>query len=697
MNFEGRNYRLALSKTESGIAITGGLFGEVQIAHGELFKLRMKHVETGEEIILTSMDGWEGIDVSEKGDKTLFVFSRATACENVIVTINASADKDGISFGGGIQNDNETWSAMELTYPTPTVFGDTLDLFVPAENGLVVKNATNNEDFKKYVHGTVIPYPSRRMSMQFFAAYGRESGLYLGFHDGTAAAKEITVSSEQGKIGLLMKFFGIGASLPSNSFSLRGICRWQTMEGNWYDAALIYREFVKKEAFWLPETGVDGRPDMDARFLDIPFWVQGGMPQTPLDKDLKTDFEWENTFDFPASWYEQPIRLQKELGVPIAMHIYNWHNTPFDVDYPHYKAKKEYLKHAEELRQSNILVVPYINGISWEMTDALDGYAVNYDNTGKYGVAIKEDGSDRFSLYAKTKKNGEGSKLAPMCPTYKKWWEIMEDVTSYLVDDVGFDGVYYDQITAHAGFPCYSHDHGHLPGGGSYWAEEYVAMLEKIRRDNKNHGYLFSECNSESYMKGLDGVLTWTWAYEGEVPAFVTVYAGYIQFVGRSFGGNDDWFRCAVARCLLYGQQIGWCGAGIVNDEKKMGFLKKYVGIRYAYSQFFRAATLCRPPEVSTSAPTLQSPPHLWFKTPVVFSQVQAMAWRSYEGDKVVLFVANLNEGESDFTLTFSASEYGLDPAKLPEGFVADGDTVTKTGTIAAGDCLVFEFETVTK
>lgn len=693
MNFEGRNYRLALSKTESGIAITDGFFGEVQIARGELFKLRMKHAETGEERILTSMDGWEHVDVSEKGDETLFVFSRAAACENIAVTISAAPDEDGISFGGGIQNDNAEWSAMELSYPTPLVSGDALDLFVPAENGLVIKKATDAAEFNKYIHGTVIPYPSRRMSMQFFAVYGKESGIYLGFHDGTAAAKETTVSSEDGKIGLSTKFFGIGASLPKNSFDLRGVCRWQYLAGDWYDASLIYREFVKKEAFWLPETGADGRPDMDERFRDIPFWVQGGMPQTPLDKDLKIDFEWENTFDFPATWYEQPIRLQKELGVPIAMHIYNWHNSPFDVGYPHYKAKKEFLKHADELRENNILVVPYINGISWEMTDTLDGYEVNYDNTGKLGVAIKEDGSERFSLYKKTNKNGEGSKLAPMCPTFKKWWEIMNDVTSYLVDEVGFDGVYYDQITAHAGFPCYSHDHGHLPGGGSYWAEEYVAMLEKIRRDNKNHGYLFSECNSESYMKGLDGLLTWTWAYEGEVPAFVTVYASYTQFVGRSFGGNDDWFRCATARCLLYGQQIGWCGAGIVNDEKKIKFLKKYVKIRYDYAKFFRAATFCRPPKVSTSAPTLQSPPHLWFKEPVIFEQVQATAWQSYEGDKIVLFVANIGEQESDFILIFSASEYGIDLAKLPSDFVTDGDTVKKSGVIAAGDCLVFEFE----
>ena len=191
MKFEGRNYRVDLLETEGGIAIVGGFFGQVRIAYSELFKLLVKHVETGEVRVLTSLDGWRSVDVSEESGTTKFVFSSADACEAVTVTITATPDEEGISFGGGIQNDNAVWSAMELTYPTPTVFGDTLDLFVPAENGLVIKNATSNEEFKKYIHGTVIPYPSRRMSMQFFAAYGKESGLYLGFHDGTAAAKEI--------------------------------------------------------------------------------------------------------------------------------------------------------------------------------------------------------------------------------------------------------------------------------------------------------------------------------------------------------------------------------------------------------------------------------------------------------------------------------------------------------------------------
>ena len=59
MKFEGKNYRVDLLSTDGGLAIVGGFFGEVQIAYGELFKLRLKHAETGEVINLTSLEGWK--------------------------------------------------------------------------------------------------------------------------------------------------------------------------------------------------------------------------------------------------------------------------------------------------------------------------------------------------------------------------------------------------------------------------------------------------------------------------------------------------------------------------------------------------------------------------------------------------------------------------------------------------------------
>ena len=102
MKLEGKKYRVELLKTESGIAVVGGFFGEVQLAYNELFRLRVKNVTTGEERLLTSLDGWGRVDVSENGDEALFVFSSAEACDGITVTVSACADEDGVSFGGGV-------------------------------------------------------------------------------------------------------------------------------------------------------------------------------------------------------------------------------------------------------------------------------------------------------------------------------------------------------------------------------------------------------------------------------------------------------------------------------------------------------------------------------------------------------------------------------------------------------------------
>lgn len=693
MKIKGQDWYLELDvKGGGGMAIVGGCFGQARLAEHELFSLRMKKVESGEELILTSEAGWGFVDCAEQDNTYTFSFSDCEKCPEVSVTLTAACDGDGISWSGEVKNQNGQWSAMDLTYPMPLVEGKDMDLFVPTEGGQVVKNAADPETFAEQLQEKKIPYPSRRCSMQFFAVYGEESGIYLGIHDGSAAAKEITLSEREYKLSIEAKFHGIGASLAANSFALRGVCRWQVIHGDWYDAALLYRAFVQKEAFWLPQTGPDGNPETENRFKDLPFWTITSMKEPPLKEDKTPDLTWEDTEDVADEWCEHVIELQKALGVPIGLHLYRWHYNRFDTDYPHFKARKACIERIPKLHENGVLVVPYINGISWEMGDGDEGFEINYENTGKKGVAIKEDGSERYTLYKGTEKNGVGSRLAPMCPTFKPWWDIMDKVSEHITDEVGMDGVYYDQITAHAGFPCYSHDHGHLPGGGSYWAEGYVAMMQKIR-ERKSHGFCFSESTSESYMKGLDGLLSWTWACNGEVPAFSTVYAGYTVLLGRSFNQSDDYFRYAMARSLLYGQQLGWCHPNaVLGKEERLTFLKKLVQLRYDYATFFRSATMCRPPKVTTDRQPLTVPPPLWFKAAISAPVVESTAWKSYDGKKIVLFVTNIANEDCDYSLSFSASEYGVDTERLPNGFALDGDRVTYKGTVPAAHGLATEF-----
>ncbi len=695
---KGKDWCVELTATDNGVLVSGGNMGQITLVRNRLFGIRMKNTENGKDVFLSSDGGWRSVETEQTEGKLVFIFSGSPDIAELSVKMTALYDEKGITWSGELSNTSPVWSAMTLGYPTPAVTGEACNFFHPMESGQVIAHAEKPEVFEAEMIETRINYPSRKCAMQFYAVYGDKSGMYLGFHDGGAYAKEMVTRNREGNIHIESHFCGIGASLPGNSFKLSGSSRWEMIEGDWYDACMIYADFVKREAEWLPKIDKNGRPDTENRFKDLPFWIMDAMPNTEAQgdncpKNLTSDSDKAT----PDYWYERPVRLAKKLGVPTAYHIYNWHETPFNLDYPHYHSKPELVEKMDYFRENGVYVMPYINAVSWEMNDHESGFEVNYNNTGKYGVSIMENGAERFTTYPQVKKSGTPSHLAPICPTYKKWWDIMDETSAYMMNDMKVDGIYYDQVAAFSGYPCYSRDHGHLPGGGNYWAREYTSMMEKIR-ERENHGFCFTECNSEPYMKGYDGYLTWTWVMAGEVPAFAAVYAGYVTMLGRSLDGikkeDDAYFRYGVARSLLYGQQIGWCKSDVVDNEKKYPMLESVVKKRYEYAEFFRAARMCRFPNIETSAKPIVTSAALWYKTPITMPQVEGCAWKSYDGDKVVLFLTNASLGELDYKLSFSASEYGIDTATLPTGFEIDEDTVTASGFIKGSSCLSFEFKT---
>ena len=130
------------------------------------------------------------------------------------------------------------------------------------------------------------------------------------------------------------------------------------------------------------------------------------------------------------------IKLQKELGVPIAYHVYNWHEIPFNIEYPHFlPAKDEFIKGAERLRDYPVYILPYINAGSWEMHDAEMGHKVNFENVGKYAAAVKEDGSFDIENYPQVTLKGETSLLAHLCPSSDLWHNVMKDLVKEMESD----------------------------------------------------------------------------------------------------------------------------------------------------------------------------------------------------------------------------------------------------------------------
>lgn len=667
------NFKINFSYTENSLWLEGGNFYCMQIKSCPLFYGVIKDLKTNRLQEFDSKQKWKSVTFETSQDVISLTFDGLNGYEKVGVKLSATIDDNGITWTSKVVNENSSVSVIEITHPTAIVGGPCFDLFSPCYSGLVIPDAGKK--------GYKIDRPYGN-TMQFICAYGKEGGVYFSAHDPDPAVKRLEIVAEKGVADVRYVYLGENATLPCNSFALNGEYRWQALKGDWYDGSKIYKEFVQTKATWLPKIDQDGRVGTLQKFKDIPFWICDYIPNSKEQGDNKPmAISAGSDLYSEGYWYNAPIELQKQLGVPVAYHVYNWHESAFNVDYPHFiPAKEEFKKGLKILKENGILVMPYINALSWETKDDYSGkYQTTFANTGIKGSVKTLSGDVKVVEYPQTHDGKTYVQLAYMCPTDEVWQEIIKDVTKTLEKEFEVDGVYFDQISASHGNPCYDKEHGHTVGGGTFWEQGYQKMMDKICVDRPQNSFYFSEDNVEEYAKMFDGFLTWRWGIANAVPAFPAIYAGYVQMIGRSCLGNkkDDveFLKYSLAKSFVYGQQLGWFKADVIYNKKVMPFLKELVQTRYKYTKLFNYSEMLRPPKVECKTLPLVTSPALYFADDVVMERVISGAWRCKKTSKVVLFAINVDEKECDATISFDANEYVIDNNKLASaGFeIKDG------------------------
>ncbi len=134
-------------------------------------------------------------------------------------------------------------------------------------------------------------------------------------------------------------------SSSGNAWAVR-----QLFQGDWFDAAVIYRRWVREHARWYPRPADAGREDTPRWMRDLHVWALGG-GDPKSGKPVLQDFA-------------------QQMGLAVGFHWYNWHQIPFDNDYPHYfPADDGFAEAVKLLQQKDIHVMPYINGRLWDTHD----------------------------------------------------------------------------------------------------------------------------------------------------------------------------------------------------------------------------------------------------------------------------------------------------------------------------------------
>jgi len=659
IRFEQRRGRLVLARLGGFDQQFLGLFPR----GGDLWRLSLRD-QNGKPITLASgqLDLGRGRVVGDNGEQVArFAWSLAAVSRKAEVRVAVrlrpeSALSDWSLEAVGLP---AGWRVVQVDFPIiPNLRpGDGLRLVTPTGWGIEWDDPGGDDEY----HGS---YPSLMAAMQFFAVYCDGVGLYVGAHDPRACLKQFNI----GRSGESRVFPAWVVHWPAEAAARRGRFAMPypvvvgVFRGGWYDAAQIYRTWTLR-APWGSRRAIERRRT-PKWFEDIDLWL---MPAPD-----------------PVANVAECVRAGEFFDVPIGLHWYNWHEIPFDTKYPDYfPAKPRFAEGVKALQEAGFRVMPYINGRLWDPTT--DSWKAERADR---AAVRRRDGEFVTEVY------GSKVPLNVMCPATEQWQRKVAGLVDRLINECGVDGVYIDQISAAAGVLCYGEGHGHPPGGGGFWSAGYRKMLTDIRRRLPAGRMITTEENADPWIDLFDGqLLVNTPLPSGRlVPLFPAVYSGrsntfgfqYIGYPG-DFEPSPMPFRAKMARCFLWGAQLGWVQAGPMLDpayRTEAEFLRDLARCRSRVHRYLAHGRLLGEVAVAHDNPTITvSGVGTRGKYRIELPVVMATAWRGDDGSSAAALV-NISDHAHAVSLALPGVTAGRSAYLRVIG--AEGDIQTMTVRDAA-------------
>ena len=495
---------------------------------------------------------------------------------------------------------------------------------IPEDNVLHYPKGSGIASHSPYTKGINYSevYPNWRATYQMLGLYNKQGGLYIASHDPTGSVKRISTSTDEEKVNFRFNWPAPNMGLDGNGYKLPGKVVLGSIEGTWYEAAMIYQAWVKEKAPWWPPAP-SKRP---SQIQDIAIWVQ------------------HETGGDMATLVAEVLEFAEFMRVPIGFHWYVWHKIPFDNDYPHFfPAKEGFIEAVRNLENEGIRVMPYINGRLWDAD--LEDFKIE----GIKAVTKNEKGEPYIEDY------GNGVRNAVMNPTTQIWQNKIKEIVLKLQQDIGTSGVYLDQIAAASPKLCMDKSHGHPIGGGSWWLDQgYYKLLSVIRDEMPEGAFLTSEAMAEPYNHLLDGLLSWNSQFQNQKPIYSAIYGGQISIFGRNNPVGPDKHKALIMRAgqqLVFGEQLGWISPKVLKEKEPANFLRKMAQTRYKLVDYFVDGQMLKPPIVHGDIPNITADWEWGENNPsdITISALQRGTWQSKDGRVVKIFV-----NVSDKTIHFS-------------------------------------------
>ena len=534
---------------------------------------------------------------------------------DVCATISLTPDGNAAEWRIAVANRSTRWGLAQTEFPVidRAVRPGAATALLPLGNwgGRLVPN---------YASGQRMRYPRGSVPVQTLSFMLGDAGLQFTALDGGAQEKTFDTSD----LGLRIAYLCPDAGRPGAANAPDFAVETAAFTDGWWRAAKRYRAWATRQA-WTAKGPLATRADFNRRVADIGFWMNAG--KTPADVTNVT------------------AKALAALGdIPLGVHWYSWHQIPFDHTYPEYFPERPGMADAVAwMKGKGVLVMPYINARLWD--SEIPSFA-----TALPAACKKPDGASHYvEIYASKRK------LSPMCPATPLWRTRVNSICTELMERIGVNAIYLDQVAAAGPAACYDASHGHALGGGRYWVDAYRELMTPIheRAAQDGHVVLTTECAAEPYIDDFDAFLTWFTRSPQDVPMLPAVYSGYTVYFSSPQSGGDtlDAYCALQGRDFLWGCQLGWNSDWPFDAKHKehLSFTLRLCRERLSHKDFFLYGELLgelpTPPDMPIVSGTWKRKPACRFRLPAAMGTI----WRARDGRRLVCLV-NVSGNEQPFT-----------------------------------------------
>ena len=562
--YENKYYKLVLNEQNGAIESiekNGKNMIAPDNAEMPLFEICFRDRENSGQVVRTSSAKAGQCEIKQSRNNITISYSQFEGLDlSAVVTVDVKKESPFMNWN--ITVDNQTHFLMDyIDFPNVVVPNDLVGvggdsrIFWPAQEGAVIEDLKIREGgIRKYrpieypnLLGWIGIYPSSAQ-MQFMAYYSPEGGLYMASHDDRFNAKGIEFH-EAGENGIKLDYHLFTTGAGKGEYKLPYDMVIGTFEGDWYDAADIYREWVESSSILYPPKIVDNKDLPDWYFespVVVTYPVRGHVDLGDMTPNEL--YPYTNALPYLDG-------LSEAFDSKVMSLLMHWEGSaPWAPPYawPPYGDQENFKDFVKGLHDGGNLIGLYASGIGYTLRSNTDTNFNNYEEFEELGLArIMKKAPDGGYSSRNVCAAPHAQRLGyDMCPTNDFVKEVVIDQVTRMVEEGDVDYIqYFDQNLGGACYGCYSMEHGHGYGPGSWQSEAMVDIykaLMPILTSSERKPLLGCEAAAAEpfypYLLFNDNRSTINLGFGTPVPAYQYINHEYIN----GFMGNQNSLRGTV-------------------------------------------------------------------------------------------------------------------------------------------------------